>query len=73
VVEGNPSGEGRAGAFEVSGPGGTLLFSRLASNTWPSQEGVVRAISAVAEAAAAAGGGSEAAACSLPGAVRIKV
>lgn len=44
VVEGNPSGPGRTGAFEVVGTNGTILFSRLGSDSWPEAESVVDAI-----------------------------
>lgn len=54
VVEGNPSGPGRPGAFEVTGANGALLFSKLSSGGWPQAEVVVDAV------------GAAAAACSLP-------
>lgn len=53
VVEGNPSGPGRPGAFEVTLPDGAVLFSKLSSGGWPEAGSVVDAI-----------GGS--AACGLP-------
>jgi selT/selW/selH-like putative selenoprotein len=53
VVEGNPTGPGRPGAFEVTLPDGAVLFSKLSSGGWPEAGSVVDAI-----------GGS--AACGLP-------
>lgn len=64
VVEGNPSGPGRPGAFEVTGASGALMHSRLDSGAWPDPDVLVSALSAAAacdvKAAAGGGGGSSA-------------
>lgn len=44
VVEGNPTGPGRPGAFEVTLPDGAVLFSKLSSGGWPEAGSVVDAI-----------------------------
>jgi selT/selW/selH-like putative selenoprotein len=48
VVEGNPEGPGRPGAFEVKAAAGQLLFSRLGSGGWPQHQAVVEALAAAA-------------------------
>jgi selT/selW/selH-like putative selenoprotein len=48
VVEGNPTGPGRPGSFEVTLPDGAVLFSKLNSGGWPQAETVVESIGASA-------------------------
>jgi selT/selW/selH-like putative selenoprotein len=48
VVEGNASGPGRPGSFEVTGTNGAVLFSKLSSGGWPQAEVVVDALGAAA-------------------------
>jgi selT/selW/selH-like putative selenoprotein len=44
VVEGNPSGPGRPGSFEVTLPDGAVLYSKLSNGGWPEADLVVDAI-----------------------------
>eukprot|EP00877_Chromochloris_zofingiensis_P001621 jgi/Chrzof1/1145/Cz01g42080.t1 len=55
IVEGNPDGDGRAGAFEVSSEAGDVIFSKLQSRGFPDVDSVVAAL----QDAAAAGQGCE--------------
>lgn len=49
IVEGNPEGTGRAGAFEVTNAAsGQLLFSKLGNGGWPDPDAVVEALAASA-------------------------